>query len=679
MQRFQDEQYALKNVLEKLQKAYDKANKTIDGYNDEYMNLKRYMVDYKNEMDKMEIFSNQQVLQSINRTGMTVLKQRMQLEKLMESAYFGRIDFVYDGESVDEAETFYIGKFSFTDEEGMIRIYDWRAPVSSMYYDYELGTASYEAMNGTIEGELIKKRQLKVAKRELQYVLESSMNIHDSILQEELSRTADERMKTIIATIQKEQNAIVRNDHAHTLVIQGVAGSGKTSIALHRVAYLLYKYKNKLSSERIMIVSPNKVFADYISTVLPELGEEPIREASLDILAEKVLPAKYSFTSLYEQTKRCIEEPESTFTERVGFKSSLSFFADLHSYLEKRNTDILDKKSMTIQEFEIPGTYISERFISYSNEPVMKRLEQVAEDLLLLIKSKRQGEIKLPSKNEIIKRLKKRLRFVEPLSLYKAFYEELGQKDYFVWKKGTFEFADVYPFIYCINYLEGIERFDLVEHLVIDEMQDYSPIQYAVLQKLFHCPKTILGDFGQSLNPFAVSDEHGFKEIFPHLEFVELKKSYRSSFEIIEFAKRFLPKNTIEAIERHGEEPCVLSHQNGEEQIEHLKHELYKFQESHYKTCGIICKTEEQIIHLEAMLQDFPIHRMDETSSAFQEGITLCSVQLAKGLEFDHVIVPFVDEQYKTEFDKGLLYIACTRAMHRLTLLTFEENKSSLL
>ncbi|MBD3108206.1 AAA family ATPase [Bacillus sp. AGMB 02131] len=679
MQQFQDEQQALDAVFKKLRKAFDQVNTTIEGYNDEYMNLKKYMVDYKAEMDKIEIFSNQQILQSIDRTGVAALKQRMQLQKLMDSAYFGRIDFVYDGESIDEAETFYIGKFSFTDEEGNICIYDWRAPVSSMYYDYELGPAAYEALNGAINGELIRKRQMNVEKNEIRYVLESSMNINDSILQGELSRTADERMKTIIATIQKEQNAIVRNEDAHTLVIQGVAGSGKTSIALHRVAYLLYKFKDQLSSDRVMIISPNKVFADYISTVLPELGEEPIREASLDLLAERVLPAKYAFSSLFEQTKRCIEQPESPFAKRVGYKSSLSFFAALQSYLEKTNTTLLQEKAITISEYEIPGSYIVNRFNASSNEPVMKRLEQTAEDMLSLIKAKRQGEIKLPSKNEVIKRLKKRLRFNDAFTLYKSFYEELGRQDDFVFKNKTLEFADVYPLLYCINYWEGIEIFDTVNHLVIDEMQDYSPIQYAVLQRLFRCKKTILGDFGQSLNPFTINDEHGFQEIFPSLQFVQLKKSYRSSYEIIEFAKRFLPENAIEAVERHGEEPAMLTYQTDEEQIDSIKQALQQFQKSGYKTYGIVCKTEAQATYIESVLQGFPINRINETSTSFTEGITLCSVQLAKGLEFDSVIVPFIDGGYQTDYDKGLLYIACTRALHRLTLLVSEQNKSPLL
>lgn len=681
MQNFKDEHQTLAKIMTKLKKAYMAVNGKVDDYDDEYMDLKQYMVDYRNEMDTMEMFSNQRALTTIDKTGVMTVKQRTQLEKLIESPYFGRIDFVYDGERTADAETFYIGKFSFTEEDGTICIFDWRASVSSMYYDYELGEASYEALNGTVFGELIRKRQLKIVNSELDYVLESSINIHDSILQKELSRAADERMKTIIATIQKEQNAIVRNDLAHTLIIQGAAGSGKTSIALHRIAYLLYKYKDSLSSERVMIVSPNKVFADYISTVLPELGEEPIRESSLGDIAEKILPSKYKFKSLYEQTKQLIEYPNSALAKRVAFKSSLHFFEQLTAFLNNQNIDLLIPKDITIQEIDIDANYMTERFWSYAKEPVSKRIEHVAEDLLAVVKAKRQGEVKLPSKNEIVKRLRKLLRFTDALSLYKAFFEHMGQPDQFIWQKGIFEFADVYPYLYCNAYMEGVDTFDLVNHLVIDEMQDYTPVQYAVIQKLFRCKKTILGDFGQSLNPFAVSSSNGFQVIFPQMEYVELKKSYRSSFEIIEFTKQFLPKNAIEAIERHGEQPTIENYENFTEQTEKIKQYLKQFEVSSYKTCGIVCKTAAQVEELYGALQvEFNVHKLDEHSAKFTEGITLASVQLAKGLEFDVVIVPFVDEaSYASDFDKGLLYVACTRAMHQLTLLQLTKKPSPLL
>lgn len=664
------EQKALESILKKLTKAYEAMTNNVNGYNSEYNDLKQYMMDYRYEMDKMEMFANQRALQTIDSTGVMLLKQQMQLKTLLDSPYFGRIDFVYEGDDPIDAEIFYIGKFSFTDEDGEVCIYDWRAPIASMYYDFEIGAASYEALNGAVHGELIAKRQLKISEGQLQYVLNSSLSIHDEILQKELSQTSDNRMKTIINTIQKEQNAIVRNDQAQTIVIQGVAGSGKTSIALHRIAYLLYRHKDTLSSNRVMIISPNKVFADYISTVLPELGEEPIRESSFGEIAEKILPAKYTFTTLYEQTKQCIEKPDGKLAERVAFKSSLAFFEELTQFLLEQNASLLKDQNMTVQEIEISGEYLMSRFMSYQKEPVVKRLEFIADDILAILKAKRQGEIKLPSRTELMKRLKKRLRYDNPLALYKAFYEEKEAGELFVMKNNCFEFADVYPYLYCYTYFEGIDTFDLIQHLVIDEMQDYTPLQFAVIQQIFSCKKTILGDFSQSLNPFAINGVNSFTTIFPQMDFVELKKSYRSSYEIIEFTKQFLPEGSIEAVERHGEQPCVLQYKTLQEQQKIMKEQLTKFQQSLLKTCGIICKTAAQVEQLRSTVEEMNGHVLDEQSTKFHQGITLTTVQLAKGLEFDTVIIPFVDgDTYESEFDKGLLYVACTRALHHLVVL----------
>ncbi|MEC2074057.1 HelD family protein [Alkalihalophilus marmarensis] len=681
MIKFPDEIISLSTILTKLHKAYEKEAGKLENYQDEYKDLKQYMVDYRNEMDAMEAFSHQRSLTTIDKTGVMVEKKLDQLGKLIDSPYFGRIDFIYDGESAEDTEIFYIGKFSFTDEDGSICIYDWRAKVSGMYYEYELGPASYQSLNGLISGELTRKRQFKITNGELEYVLESSTNIHDDILQKELSTTADDRMKTIIATIQQEQNKIVRNEKAHTLVIQGVAGSGKTSIALHRIAYLLYKNKETLSSDRVMIVSPNKVFADYISTVLPELGEEPIKENTIEDIARSIMPAKFSFNTKYDQTKRLIEHHDPSFAERVSFKSSIEFFSLFNDYLTQLDTEIFEPTMVTIQEMEFTQDYLSRRFKSYSRYSVKKRIEYIARDILEVIKSKRMGEMKLPSMGEVTKRLKKRLRFNDPMQLYKSFYAYLNRTELFIMKKNQLEFADVYPYLYCIDYLEGIDTFNAVDHLVVDEMQDYTPVEYMVLQKIFPCKRTILGDFSQSLNPFALHTETTFKPIFSEPEFVELKKSYRSSYEIIEFTKQFLPENAIEAVKRHGDKPRIIAYHSDEEQIEELIASLHQFELSKFKTCGIICKTEAMVQTVVGVLREkFTFTRLDEDSSSFTEGITLTTVQLAKGLEFDQVVVPFVSgSAYRNEFEKGLLYVACTRAMHQLIVMQDAEDPSQLI
>ncbi|WP_054703439.1 UvrD-helicase domain-containing protein [Bacillus sp. JCM 19041] len=352
------------------------------------------------------------------------------------------------------------------------------------------------------------------------------MNIHDDVLQKELSTTSDDRMKTIISTIQKEQNKIVRNESAHTLVIQGVAGSGKSAIALHRIAYLLYKHKETLSSDQITIISPNKIFADFIANVLPELGEEPVREETFDDIALDLLPKNINVEPSYEQTKRIIAEPHSSYAHRAKLKSSLTFFKQLSNYVEEIDTTIFQPdKDIHIGDTLITKDYLLSRFQSYKKLPVKQRLAELSNDILDVIKTSKTAEIKkTPSKKEVIKRLCNDLTFSDARSIYIHFFKAMNKCDSLNWDKKRLEYQDVFPYIYCIHYFNGIQSFDLVKHLVIDEMQDYSPVQYAVINNLFQCKKTILGDFGQTLNPFSLSSDESFRNIFNKMEFVELKK-----------------------------------------------------------------------------------------------------------------------------------------------------------
>jgi DNA helicase II / ATP-dependent DNA helicase PcrA len=674
---YHDEQFHLEKILKELKSSYRKVNERIKGYDQEYQELKQYMVDYKNEMDKMELFGNQQALFTIDRLGVTKLKQESKLEKLIDSPYFGRFDFVYEGDLADEAESFYIGRFGFTDEEGEQLIYDWRAPVANIYYEFELGDAFYFTVDKQINGELIRKRQFNIAQSKFQYILESSLTIRDEVLQRTLSEHAQEKMKTIITSIQKEQNQIIRNETANIFIIQGVAGSGKTSVALHRIAYLLYKHRDTLRSDRVLILSPNKVFGNYISTVLPELGEEPIRETTIDQLTEKLLPGKFKFGSFSEQITGMMDNPESAFAKRAAIKSSLSFFEQLASFLQQLNDSIFANEPIVISDYKVEAHYMANRFTQYHKEPILKRLELLADDIIEVIKSKRQGEVKVPGRKEIIKRLQKRLSYKGPLEIYKAFLASIDRAEDFIFSENTFEFADVYPFLYCQHYFEGMEKFEMVEHLVIDEMQDYSPVQYAVIQKLFPCKKTILGDFGQSLNPFAIGTVNEFKNIFPYIDYVQLKKSYRSSYEIIEYAKKFIGKQAIEAIERHGKPPVERCYDSTEELKELLLTEIQQFEASGFTTCAIICKTKEQVETVAEMLGNRTFHIINEQTDRFSEGLSVTTIQFAKGLEFDQVLVPFVDQEtYHRDFDKGLLYIACTRAMHQLTVLISKKEPS---
>lgn len=245
---------------------------------------------------------------------------------------------------------------------------------------------------------------------------------------------------------------------------------------MHRIAYYLYRYRDTLRANRIFILSPNKVFGDYISTVLPELGEEPIRAFTIDELTERLLPKKYHFISYEEEVKAILSNPTSDYAKRVAVKSNGQFVMQLKAFLNK--LELLKNQDVTVVDYKIDAKYIQNRFATYKKEPVMERLKLIAEDILSVLESKFQGEMKLPRKNEVVKQLKSLLCFSTLLALYKQFMAEFD-KELFHFTKNCFEFSDVYPYLYCQQFFEGIEMFELVQHFVLDEMQDYTPIQYA--------------------------------------------------------------------------------------------------------------------------------------------------------------------------------------------------------
>jgi len=606
---FPDETRQLCSITGKLQNALKRLDAVIVNYMDEFKRSMKYLWENRNGMDPMEVFSNERSVSQLVNSGEFTARRREIIEKLIDSPYFARIDFRQPGEP--ESEAFYIGRFTFTGPEGDILIYDWRAPVSGMYYDFELGPAGYKAPAGTVEGELTLKRQFKIKNGSMEYALESSVSINDEVLQKELSNTTDQKMKNIVATIQKEQNRIIRNEEAEVLVIQGVAGSGKTSIALHRVAYFLYKYKNRLSASDVVIISPNKVFADYISNVLPELGEEPITEIGFEDISRELLDGSLEFESHSLQIEELLEEKDRHLLERVCFKSSQDFLLLLDEYLEHVITGKCSHGSA--------------------------------------------------------------------LAVYTGFYEHIGRPDMFVLKGNKLEASDVFPYIYCKISWGGTAGYNGIRHVVIDEMQDYTPVQYAVIKKLYKCGKTILGDFGQTISPCNSISREILTKLYGSVEYVELKKSYRSTFEILSFAQSIMDHG-IEPIERHGAKPGIVRCDDRLSEIARLNGILEEFKASSYRTMGIICRTDRQAKALFAELKKkHEINLLCFDSSKFAEGITITSVHMAKGLEFDEAVIPMADtETYSSEHDRRLLYIACTRAMHKLTLTCHGEISSLL-
>jgi len=666
-QKYTEEIEHLEEIKVKLTNAFNNYEETVERYDKEYMDSKRYLAEYRNEIDPREIFQNEMAIQQIERAGIMTVHIRDRIARLLDSPYFARIDFREEDE--EDESVFYIGRFSFSDREtAEILIFDWRAPVSSMFYDYEPGLSGYDAPVGRVAGELVRKRQFKISQGQLEYALESAVSIRDEVLQRELSHTSDEKMKSIIATIQKEQNRIIRSDHADTLIIQGVAGSGKTSVALHRIAFLLYRFKETLSARNVMILSPNKVFADYISDVLPELGEEPIFEMSFFDLAEIQLEG----TIRFQPDKDPLAANDPAWSERVRLKSGINFIKRMDEYLEHAADAYFEPADCRFGRFKISGEWILERYYAYGKYPVLRRLHEVSGDIYDRFATENVRKEKLPDKKEIFSKLTDMYRIKDTLSLYKDFYRTMMNSDKLVMPdRETLEWADVYPFLYFHAAFAGLKENKMIKHLVIDEMQDYTPVQYAVINQLFRCKKTILGDFGQSLNPNHQHTLDDLRRLYDNAEIVKLKKSYRSTFEIIQFAKRIQNVEDLIPVERHGEPAEVIACRDSGEELDIIKKKINNFQNSGMATLGIILKTNEKAAELYRVLSDsFDIQLLAPESRRFSNGITVTSIQMSKGLEFDEAIIPSADrETYHTDHDRKLLYIACTRAMHKLSFL----------
>ena len=661
---FPDELNHLDYTLRIIDTALTKAREDVLRIDQEYRGAKRYMAEYRNEMDRHEKLQNEWVLNQTDRTGAFAVEMREKLEKLKDSPYFARIDFVPDGE--EEADTYYIGRFGFTHCNEKL-IFDWRAPVSGLFYDYENGRAGFEAPVGRIEGELTRKRQFKIQNGTMEYAIESSANVQDEILQKELAHTSDEKMKSMISTIQREQNVIIRNERADTLMIQGVAGSGKTSIALHRIAFLLYRLKNQITAEDVMILSPNQVFADYISGVIPELGEEPVCELSLTYIAGDALKEIIAF----EPENNPLEKEDEAWAQRAKYKSNLAFVEIMDQYISNISERVFSAKDYTYQGHVVPAAWIKERFHSYQKMPVKKRLASLAGDVREFLCSLMGKWEEVPKANVILKSLNKMLMIRDTLALYQDFYQYTDKKDMFVLsEKNTLEWEDVFPFLYLMAAFEGIEENRSVKHLVIDEMQDYTPIQFAVLNMMYPCQKTILGDFGQVLNPCHLHSLDEIRRIYKDAEFVALNKSYRSTYEIMEFAKKVCDQPSLEMVERHGERPRSISCENVDQESASITALIKQFGEGENVSLGIIVKTSADAKRLyDTLSEEYTVHLFSKDSTRFTNGVSIASIRMAKGLEFDEVIVPDADDRnYHSDYDRNLLYIACTRAMHKLTL-----------
>lgn len=671
----QEEQIRLAECLERIRAGMRLIDERLGESAQEIQQRKNYMWDARRDMDHIEKIAVRQTIEQTVRSAEFMQAQRTRLSKLLRSPYFGRFDFDRQDDPANQACAYYIGVHHFHDEDsGNTLIYDWRAPVASLFYDYEIGPAHYESPGGTISGQLTRKRQFRIQDGELAFLLESGVHIVDDLLQEELGRSSDdEGMRNIVATIQRDQNAIIRNEEAHTLIIQGVAGSGKTSIALHRIAFLLYRFKDTLSSDDILIISPNRVFADYIGNVLPELGEEEVSEIGMDTLAAELLDHQYRFQTFFEQTARLLEKDDDELKTRIVAKASPDFLRQIDRYI-----DHLESISFVAAEWRtgrkiVPDWFFDETWRKHRGQPTTERIARVVSATEQQIGHHYNHDLQPEERRALREAIRAMVQQKTLREAYIGLFDWLEKPEWFKLAGGKLEYADVFPLIYLKLRLEGIDNPRKgVKHLLIDEMQDYTPVQYAFLARLFPCRKTVLGDVSQSVNPYSTSTAEQIEKSLQSGTCVKLNKSYRSTWEIMQFALTICPNPELEAMKRHGPPPRIVSCPTAGKTLTRIAEEIEDFLASEHTSLALIAKTQKQANRLHESLTTLGIAAalFDSDSAGFQAGVIVCTAHLAKGLEFDRVLVADASERnYCREIDRKLLYVACTRAMHRLTLI----------
>lgn len=620
------------------------------------------------EMDQYgyENFDNQQALLTQVNANEENRKKRRRLKRMLDSPFFGSVDFRYEGESTPEA--FYIGIGNFAGRVGGVPlIYDWRAPVSSLFYDYDRGEASYEAPGGRMDGEITSKWQYKIRGGRLAYELESDTKIDDDILKQELSGNSDTQLKNIVRTIQKEQNEIIRNTKDRILVIQGAAGSGKTSVALHRIAYLLYHDRGNLKSSNILVLSPNSVFSDYISHVLPELGEENIQEMSFDLFAYRNLrDVAGDCEDRYGYIERRINGADS---EHGEWKQSEQYVRAVEGFLIDLEDRLVDFDDMEYRGVRMRAEEMLRLFYDkFPDVPLLSRMDAVMEYFIDEIETLRNKTLREDELELIRERFRKLYVTTDIYEIYNWLLEDCGLPPlpYAPKEQRVLEYEDVYPILYLKQrLLKGGSRSN-IRHLVIDEMQDYTYLQYVILQRMFSCKMTILGDRAQTIDGSKADVQKFLPKIFgKDICRIELNKSYRNTAEISAYAARISGVSGIEYLQRHGKavtERVLESIAALADQVAaHLN-----VGEDGFETAAVLTMTEKEAKQCYELLKErlADVSYIDRDSSAFEKGLTVTTYYQAKGLEFDQVFV--AGGSRENPFFRQFCYISATRALHEL-------------
>ena len=673
------------------------------------------------------------------------------LSKAINKPYFARIDFK-ESESTN-IDKIYIGKTSlFRAEDSIPLIVDWRSPIANVYYEGRIGDTSYEAEGTLQEGELLLKRQYTIEKGELQDILDIDITTNDTFLQASLEANADKRLKDIASTIQAEQNRIIRADMSKPLIVQGVAGSGKTTIALHRIAYFIYTYEKYFDPENYMIIAPNRLFINYISEVLPELGVEKVKQTTfIDLMAE-LLGNKYKLTNTSEKLITLIHDTNADnkiMLWATKFKGSMDMKAIIDEYVKGIEEKFCPDDNFSLIGYElVAASTIKRMFLNELNYlPVYKRISEIKKTLTYQLKLRKNEILKVTELfyDKAIENLRKtmdpseerRLQIVELIDTRENKLAEIKKLSKVIVKKyiGSFpnrelfeyyselmlnegllmslsngkltlekarflsrqsmellnnkhiELEDYAPLVYLKHRLFGFEKKLHIDSVVIDEAQDFSVLQFYVLKEVLNTNMfTLLGDISQGIHSYRgiQSWDEVLDEVFNKKgSYMTLVQSYRTTIEIMDLANEIIKKwdnpNVVLAkpVIRHGERPIANIFNKEKDLLCALEDKVHLIQQEGYKSIALIGKTKEECEKIKKhfdKLKRVHVKVLDEKAENYEAGVVLVPSHLAKGLEFDIVFIVNINEKYvETELDIKLLYVAMTRALHKLNIFYMEE------
>ncbi|NGT87871.1 HelD family protein [Clostridium perfringens] len=686
------------NILNEEMLSYINKRKFVTQYILDYR--KNAVEEYKDDEDKLiEYFDHERYVKEQAFT--TIDKKLKELTILKESPYFGRVTF--NDLEFDQKDTLYVGRFGVTPEGSYEPvIVDWRAPVASLFYHGSLGGASYTSPDGPIKCDIEGRRQIIVKKGELKGVFDSAIDVKDDILQMVLSNNSSDKLKDVIMTIQQEQDEIIRKERTSNIVVNGVAGSGKTTIALHRVAYLLYNYRKELE-DKVLILGPNGIFMEYISQVLPSLGEVGVKQETFASFALKEMDSELYIMSFDKYLEKILSE-DIEFIEDAKYKNSYEIIEDLDNLVKEMDKDYFHVEDVKyFGDLVISKEEIEEMFNKhYEYMPLFRRSEKIKRIILSKIKDKRDE--KVWELNEEIRKEKEKLtpeellieennlEFRRKLRIREIVKEVMDSRakldswisredvldiyDRFNGNKKEYTINDLAPILYLAIKLEGKKATKDYRHVVIDEAQDYSPLQFKVVRELTGTKYfTVVGDVNQRLIKYSdlapmMELEKIFDDVNP--EIYNLNKSYRSTYEIMEYANKYLDEDRIIPIVRHGKPVEEIEFHNNEELSESIIESLKEFSNEGLESIAIITRDKEELEKVYNLISN-KVHlvKFDNEDVLYKGGNVIIPSYFAKGLEYDGVII--VDNRSSKDENEDLIkYIMSTRALHRLKEIQFK-------